>query len=134
MERHQADKIVCYPQRNEIHFSELENTDVDDLSDLFPWSSADYRLTKTVVFVERFFNKTSCRELADRFGVKENTIITMFAQTVKQLLRIIRILDARREGLKAMKPGKFTEDQKYFLLVAVFGFSQAEVCPDVRKA
>ena len=134
MERqHQADRIVCYPRGKEVHFSELENLDIEDLSDIFPWSSADCRLTKTAVFVERFFNKTPCRELAERFGVKENTIVCMYAQAVEQLERIIGILDARREGIKAMKPGKFTEDQKFFLLVAVFGFSQAEVARMFRK-
>jgi hypothetical protein len=36
-------------------------------------------------------------------------------------------LDARREGLKATKGDKFTDDQKFFLLVSIFGFSGNEV-------
>ncbi|MBE9547622.1 MAG: hypothetical protein IMF10_09065 [Proteobacteria bacterium] len=84
-------------------------------------------MTQTTVFVERFFNKTPCKELAERFDVKENTIVSMYRQAVKQLERIIETLDARREGLKATKSDKFTDDQKYFLLVCIFGFSQAEI-------
>jgi len=129
MERHFNDRIVCYPKSQEVHFSELEDQQLDKMStaDVVPWNTDDLRLRKTTVFVERFFNKVPCKELAERFGVKENTIVCMYAQAVEQLERIIEIMDARKEGIKAMKPDKFNEDQKYFLLVAVFGFSQAEV-------
>ena len=94
---------------------------------MVPWSSGDFRLTKTTVFVERFFNKIPCKELAERFDVKENTIISMYRQAIEQLERIIKALDARREGLKATKSGRFTDDQKFFLLTCVFGFSQTEI-------
>ena len=82
---------------------------------------------QTTVFIERFFNKVPCRELAERFDVKENTIVTMYAHAVESLEKIIEALDARREGVKATKSGRFTDDQKYFLLVSIFGFSGAEV-------
>ena len=90
-------------------------------------------MRKTTVFVERFFNKVPCKVLADRFGVKENTIVCIYAQAVEQLERIIETLDARKEGIKAMKPEKFTEDQKFFLLCCVFGFTQTEVAKMFRR-
>jgi len=135
MERHQADKIVCYPKSQEVHFSELEDQQLDHFSDkdVVPWNTEELRLRKTVIFVERFFHKTPCKELAERFGVKENTIVCMYKQAVEQLERIIEALDARREGVKATKPDRFTEDQKYFLLVCIFGFSQAEVARMFRR-
>jgi len=129
MERRYEDHIVCYPQRKETHFSELKENQIDDFSndDVIPWSSGDVRLRQTTVFIERFFNHVPCKELADRFGVKENTIISMYKNAVERLESIINALDSRREGVKAVKAGRFTEDQKFFLLVSVFGFSGAEV-------
>lgn len=130
MERHFSDRIEVYPQHGfEVHFSELKDQQLEGFSDsnIIPWSSGDNRLRQTTVFTERFFNKVPCRELADRFCVKENTIVCMYARAVEQLEKIIEALDARREGVKAVMPGKFTDDQKYFLLVSVFGFSGAEV-------
>jgi len=129
MERHFRDVIVCYPQGKEVHFSELKDHQLEDFSsnDVILWSSGDVRLRKTTVFIERFFNKVPCKELAERFGVKENTIVCMYAQAVESVEKIIEVLDSRREGLKATKSSRFTDDQKFFLLASVFGFSQAEV-------
>ena len=135
MERHYSDKIICYPKNKELRFSELEPQQIDKFSteDVFPWNRDDLRLRKTTVFVERFFNKVPCKELAERFGVKENTIVCIYKQAVEHIERIIKTLDSRREGLKATKKGKFKEDEKYFLLVSIFGFSQAEVARMFKK-
>lgn len=133
MERHfiygDEKKIVCYPQRNEVHYSELSGKAMDELDQAgpVPWSSGDARLTQTAVFIERFFNNTPCRELAERYGVKENTIVCMYRNAVKSVWKIIQALDARREGLKAVMVRPFTDDQKFFLLCYVFGFNQTEV-------
>lgn len=129
MERHFGDHIVCYPMHGEVHFSELKDHQLDQFSidDVIPWSSEDRKLRKTTVFIERFFHNVPCRELAERFGVKENTIVCMFKQAVESVEKIIEALDSRREGLKATKSGRFTDDQKLFLLVGIFGFSQTEV-------
>ena len=129
MERHYRSNIVCYPMKKEIHFSELKEEVLDGFSeeDVVPWSSADIRLRMTTVFVERFFNKVSNKELAERFGVEENTIVSMYKQAVEQLEKMIRAMDARREGLKACKKSKFTDDQKFFLLIQVFGSNGREV-------
>jgi|GEM_PF-1252362 len=132
MERHYGDKIVCYPRNGEIHFSELDIAgiqDMDDFSmhDVIPWTSEDRRLMKTKVFIERFFKKVPCKDLAAKYGVEENTIVCMYRDAVKALLRIIAQMDARREGLKAVKLRPFTNDQKFFLLTHVFGFNHVEV-------
>ena len=121
--------IITYPQGREVRFSEITEAQVEGFSgaDVVPWAGSDFRLHKTTVFVERFFNKVPCRELAERFGVKENTIVCMYRDAVDSLFRMIKAMDARREGLKATKAGSFTDDEKLFLLVAVFGFNGAEV-------
>ena len=130
MEKHYSDAIVVFPgSGKERHFSELTDKQLDEISevDVIPWSSGDTNLRKTAVFIERFFNKVPCKELAERFRVKENTIVCMYKNAIDEMERIITVLDARKEGIKALKPGKFTEDQKFFLLSHVFGFSQEEV-------
>jgi hypothetical protein len=129
MERTYENVVVVYPKQEEIHFSTLEERQINHFSDTdtVPWSSGDFRLTKTRVFVERFFNKTPCKVLAERYGVKENTIVCMYKQAVEQIQRLIQVLDARKEGIKAMKPDRFTDDEKFFLLHYVFGFTQIEI-------
>lgn len=129
MERHYESSIVCYPMAKEVQFSGISEEQLDSFSeeDVIPWSSEDLKLRKTTVFVERFFNKVSCKELAEKFGVKENTIVCMYKQAVEQLEKMIEAMDARREGLKACKKGKFTDDQKFFLLIQIFGFNGYEV-------
>ena len=129
MERHFEDIIVCYPQHREVHFSELKKHVLDKFSedDVIQWSSGDARLKKTAVFIERFFNNVPCKALAERYGVKENTIVCIYKQAVESLEKIIAALDSRKEGIKATKAGKFTDDQKMFLLTSVFGFSGVEV-------
>jgi len=135
MERHYEDHIVCYPKNEEVHYSELSEKAMDelDIAPPFSWSSGDARLRQTTVFIERFFYKTPCKELAERFGVKENTIVCMYARAVESIEKIIAAIDARREGMKATKSDRFTEDQKYFLLVSIFGFSGAEVARIFKK-
>lgn len=135
MEKQFPDFIVCYPQRHEVHFSELKDNQLDKFSnaDVIPWSSGDTKLRKTTVFIERFFNNVPCKELADRFGVKENTIVCMYKDAVESLEKIIEALDSRREGIKAARSSSFTDDQKFFLLVSVFGFAGAEVARMFRR-
>ena len=130
MEHRYQDHIEVYPgHKQEVHFCELTDKQLDEMSDddIVPWSSGDARLTKTAVFIERFFNRRPCKELAERFGVKENTIVCMFRDAVDSVENIIEALDSRREGVKAVKSDKFTEDQKIFMLSCVFGFTQEEV-------
>src|SRR5690606_1365883 len=95
MEKKAYNRIVTYPKKNEVRFSEISQEQIDNFttSDVVPWASGDLRLRKTIVFVERFFNKTPCKVLADRFGVKENTIVCMYQQAVEQLEKIVEKMD-----------------------------------------
>jgi len=127
MEKSGEKDTVCFPMNKEVHFCECASYKLDRATEGVPWSSGDARLRKTAVFIERFFNKTPCKELAERYGVTENTIVSIYGDAVESLNKIIDTLDARKGGIKAMKPDRFTEDQKYFLLVSVFGFTRAEV-------
>lgn len=132
MERLYGNRIICYPRNGEIHFSELDIAGIEDMDDfsmhdVIPWTSEDRRLMKTKVFIERFFKKTPCAELAEKYGVKENTIVCMYRDAICTIGKIIDMMDARRNGIKAVKSRCFTEDQKMFLLVSVFGFSGEEV-------
>lgn len=128
-ERHSQDAIVVFPPKHETHFSGFADYQLDEISneDAFPWSSGDYKLTQTNVFIEKFFNKTSTKELAERFGIKEQAVLGIYWDAQKKLEKLIKVLDIRACGLKALKPERFTPDQKMFLLVYVFRFNAAEV-------
>ena len=136
MEKHYSDAIVVFPgSGKERHFSELTDKQLAEISeiDVIPWSSGDTNLRKTAVFIERFFNKVPCKELAERFRVKENTIVCMYRDAVEQIERLVRALDARREGIKQVQTDRFNDDEKMFLLVYVFGFNQTEVARMFEK-
>lgn len=129
MEQKFDNHIVLYPLPKQVRFSEIADYKVDDFStsDVIPWSSGDTRLRKTAIFIERFFNKTPVHELAGRFGVDDVTISSIYTNTVNQLTKVVEALDARKAGVKLSQSEKFTKEQKYFMLVHVFGFSINEV-------
>ncbi|OPY83443.1 MAG: Sigma-70, region 4 [Syntrophus sp. PtaU1.Bin005] len=130
MERHYQDNIVVYPgSGREVHFCELTDKQLDEISDgdIVTWASEDWSLRKTKVFIEHFFNRTPYRDLARIFGVKENTVVTMYKQASEQIQTLVKAMDARAEGIKAVQTDRFNDDEKMFLLVYVFGFNQTEV-------
>lgn len=130
MEKHYFDHIEVFPGSNrERHFCELTDKQLDEISDsdTIPWSSEDTRFRQTAVFIERFFKKTPCKDLAEKYGVSENTVVCMYRDAVKRVHKIIGALDARREGMKAIREKTFNLDEKIFLLCCCFGFNQHEV-------
>ena len=128
-ERHYEDTIVVFPPKHEVHFNQLPEDEIDNFSDAdsIPWSSGDYQLSQTRVFIEKFFNKVSTSELATRFGVRDSVISTMYRNCLYRVEQMLALLDLRASGIKNLKPDRFTEDQKMFLLVHVFRFNAAEV-------
>lgn len=129
MERNFGDFIMCYPQKKEVHFSEVTDYKLDEFSDdtVFPWSSGDYKLRQTNVFIDKFFNRASTSELAEKYNVRDSVISTMYKNSLERIEQILGLLDLRASGIKNIKPDRFTEDQKMFLLVHVFRFNAAEV-------
>jgi len=129
-ERHYDDAIVVFPPKKETHFSALEDYELNEISneDAFPWaSSGKYELSKTNIFVEKFFNRVPTSELVERFNIPESQILTEYKRCMEQIEKILKILDLRASGIKNIKPDKFTEDEKMFLPVHVFRFNAREV-------
>lgn len=135
-ERYYPDSICVFPPFREVHFSAVNDYEVEDFStdDTFPWSSESTKPDKATIFVERFFKKTPRKELAERFGTTEQYIDIIFTKSKYAIEKIVKILAARKEGIKAAKLDRFTEDQKYFLLVDVFGFTGKEVAEMFKKS
>jgi DNA-directed RNA polymerase specialized sigma24 family protein len=127
-ERRVGDDVVCQPQYREVHFSALHPHRLNSFAekDAFPWSSTEYNLTLTSVFVERFFERRSDEEIAERHGMKRLDVAKMYHAAVQRLTQVVAALDARQEGLKCVRLRPFTDVQKAFLLVYVFGFNQTE--------
>lgn len=138
MEHRYADRIVFYSQGKEISFADLKDYDVDrftydDIEDLF--KSTDTRVRKAGIFIDRFFNKMSIEDLSEKYKTSRNNISCMYRDAVKQIFKIISVLDQRRTGIKAISPkSQFTEDEKCFLLVYVFGFSCAETARMMNRS
>ena len=122
--------IICYPgNHREVQFASLKDYEADQFStdDVVPWNLGGCNLRQTSVFIEHFFNKISYRELADRMESNEDTIESMYYRALERIDAIIKVIDSRDEGIKKVRKGKFTDAQKFFLLVCVFGFNRAEV-------
>jgi len=128
-ERHYDNSIVVFPPKKEVHFSALDDHQLDEISnsDAFPWSSGDYKLRQTNVFIDKFFNRASTSELAEKYGVRASVISTMYENCLQKIEQILGLLDLRASGIKNLKPDRFTEDEKMFLLVYIFRFNAAEV-------
>jgi len=129
-EKQLGDKIVIYPRREEINFSSL-GEDHKQLEDFIEEEAAILRsdaakLTKTAVFIERFFHKTPIQELAERIGCKENTIVCHYREALKTLEKVLAAMDARQEGLKQARKHQFTDEQRLFMMVYCLGFSIRE--------
>jgi len=138
MERYYNDSIVVFPPFREVHFSAVNDYDVEDFAttDAFPWSSENCELRKTAVFIDRFFNRMSYEEMSEKYCAPINTLRSAYFKCVSRLEETISVLDTRREGIKAVMKQKdvFSEDQKYFLLVDVFGFTGKEVAEMFKKS
>jgi len=137
-ERHYNDSIVVFPPFREVHFSAVNDYEIEDFSneDAFPWSSENCELRKTAVFIDRFFNRMSYEEMSEKYCAPINTLRSAYFKCVSRLEETISVLDTRREGIKAVMKQKdvFSEDQKYFLLVDVFGFTGKEVAEMFKKS
>jgi DNA-directed RNA polymerase specialized sigma24 family protein len=125
-----GDKLVLFPRREEINFASL-GEDHKQLEDFTEDEKAvlrtdALRLTKTAVFIERFFHKTPIAELAERTGAKPNTISCQYKQALKTLEKVLAAMDARQEGLKQARKHQFTDEQRLFMMVYCLGFSIVE--------
>jgi DNA-directed RNA polymerase specialized sigma24 family protein len=70
--------------------SEKRQDEVSGIESL-PWKATDHRIKQTTVFIERFFNGTPYKELAERFEVKENTVVCMYRQGGVRVERLMKM-------------------------------------------
>lgn len=134
---------VVYSKWNETRLSDfmpddeqLENSkymavDPDQEKRLIPEDEVPItpKQLRTKVFYERFFRGTPNKELADSLGIAENYCSAIYAEARKRVLAVVEALDGRDYGLTNVQKSKysFTDDEKWFLLSKVFGFSITEV-------
>ncbi|OPL14702.1 MAG: hypothetical protein AVO39_08765 [delta proteobacterium MLS_D] len=128
-EKHFSDRIQVYTGSSAVkQFSALNKIDnIFSTDDKIPWSSGDTELRQTAVFIERFFNKVPASELAERYGVTVSTIESLYGSAKKVLFKIIQIMDMRSTGIKRVTNSRFSDREKWFLLVNIFGFQGDEV-------
>ncbi|WP_419655436.1 uncharacterized protein Dvar_45180 [Desulfosarcina variabilis str. Montpellier] len=84
---------------------------------------------RTKIFYERFFRGKPNKELAEELGISTNYCSAIYAESRKRVLAVVEALDGRDYGLTNVQKSKysFTDDEKYFLLAKVFGFSVREI-------
>jgi DNA-binding CsgD family transcriptional regulator len=122
--------VKIIPQKRQVQFSDMpESTNVENFSAKMPWLTGEFKLRQTNVFRDRFFKKMSFKEIADNYGIDEHTAETHFHNACNQVEAVVRAMDSRKAGVKHSLNSKrgYTDSQKFFLLVKVFGFSGSEV-------
>ncbi len=135
-------KIVLFPRWNEVQSSRanagpddtaeyqdsyLENTIADDPENN-PFSSFKPNHIQTQIFMHRFFQKWSFRDIAIKFDQTEEYVKTAYFQGIKRMVTGLEILDHQRltkqnaiTSLKNAEPVKMLNPaQKDFLLYTLF--------------
>ena len=144
-ERHGQDEIMLMPIHKQLRFSELNDGNLgsrsmrdEDEKTVEESISADtpsaflvdnLKYSQSKIFVERFFLGLSYREIAEKYGISENASRSGYLRAVSQIDDLIRQIDNRKSGIKAVRHSKrvFTWQQKAFLLYHVFDFSFNEI-------
>jgi len=139
----QGDVLISYGHWNEVRLSAIQPKDLGDKGSLYLSVEPDQekrlipekeipikpKQLQAKVFYERFFKGKKNEKLAGEIGIPANHCSAIYSEARKRILKIVEALDGRDFGLQGLKKTKheLTEDQKWFLMNKVFGFSIAEI-------
>lgn len=128
-EKRTDDGVMIFSQNHQLQCAFIENEVKFSNEDQTPWCSGDFKLRQTNVFIDRFFGKMSFQAIAEKYKIDEHTAETSYHNAFNQVEKVVRAMDSRKEGIKHSLNSKrgFTDHQKFFLLVKIFGFSGSEV-------
>ena len=129
-EKAKRDHIMLIPNHGMHCFSNFGDAAfLDHLTedDAIKFSTDAIQLNMTKIFIERFFNKRSIKDIADQLGCPENTVATHYKHAVDKIMEMVALLELRNEGIKAVRKRRYTPGQEAFLLINIFGFTGEDV-------
>ncbi len=101
-----------------------------------PFASFKPQLKQTGIFIDRFFNNASYKDLAVKYDISRDAAIKIFYAATKRLMEIIEALDGKKDlrNLDHWKKqvekrsGSLPKGQRWFLLNKLFGLRPSEIC------
>jgi hypothetical protein len=138
--------MIFPPERLETNFAslptEMGGKKVRALEDFTDDEAAVFRTdafeqTLTSVFFERFFNRRSIQDIAERLNTTPETVESSFTVACGRVERIAEVLDKKKAAEKYLIPSRrkynFSHDETAFLLNRVFGFTAEEIVDILGK-
>lgn len=138
--------MIFPPERLETNFSslptELGGRELRALEDFADDEAAVFRTDAfeqnvTSVFFERFFNRRSIQDIAERLNTTTKSVEATFTVAVERVKRIAEVLDKKKAAEKYIVPSRrqynFSHDELAFLLNRVFGFTAEEISDILGK-
>ena len=87
------------------------------------------RLKQTAIFIDRFFFGMRYRDIADKYGVQVGEVAKLYVNAKTRLVKTVQAMDRVELALSNGTPlVAFPNPVKVFLLHAVFGLSNGEIC------
>lgn len=135
--------MIFPPERLETNFASLPierghralEDFADDEAAVFRTDAFEQNVTS--VFFERFFNRRSIQDIADRLSTTTKSVESTFTVAVERVQRIAEVLDKKKAAEKYLVPSRrkfnFTHDELAFLMNYVFGFKAEEIVDILGK-
>jgi len=100
-----------------------------------PFAAFMPKLLQTGIFIDRFFNNYSYKDLATKYDLDEHDCIKRYSSSVKRLMEVLKIMDSKIEKDRRAKylkkiqerSGSLPKGQKWYLLNKLFGLLPSEI-------
>jgi len=125
----------------EVRFSELEDSQskqgkekdfvekkILNIQDS-PFQSFEPQFLQTKIFIDRYLKGMSFEDIGKKHDISTKAAASISTSSKMRFLNLMRKFDTRQEGIKALNHKKYTllDEQKFFLLNKVFGFTAREI-------
>ena len=122
-------------QRKDPDFEPEEAQQVFSTNNTNPFADFKPKLKQTGIFIDRFFNNWSHRDLAVKYEISEHSAIKIYYAAVKRLRAVLEAMDNEKEHRNlehwtkqvADRSGTLKKGQKWFLLNKLFGLRPSEI-------
>lgn len=134
MEKKNGGAIIVFPQKNQRRFSEMPlDWDPEDIED----KKQDTQETldfhperdRAAVFFKRFFQRKDYETIAGELGISIELCRSHYAQSKKQILKILTYLDRQRFAVASFTEmrNRLPKEKILFLMVRVWGLTVPEI-------
>ena len=131
-------EVVCYPQKRQVRFSEMDHFNPDRIVDPGILEEAAEReipakpeRNRAAVFYKRFFQQKEYQDIADECHITVETARSHYAQAKEWIERIMGYLDRQRFAMNASVEyqNRLEPAQVWFLMARAWGLS----IPDIQR-